>query len=62
VDPYNFPQEGSHSEEAQAFVISMHAGYREWQGAGEPITSLGLHVGVSIGPVAALVALVCMFA
>jgi len=40
VDPYNFQKEGSHSAEAQAFVVSMHAGYREWQraeaGAEEP--------------------------
>ena len=35
VDPYNFPKEGSHSAEGQAFVVSMYAGYREWQGASE---------------------------
>jgi len=33
VDPNNFPTEGSHSAEAQAFVVSMYAGYREWQDA-----------------------------
>jgi hypothetical protein len=30
VDPNNFPKEGSHSAEGQAFVVSMYAGYREW--------------------------------
>ena len=30
VDPYNFPTEGSYSAEAQAFVVSMLAGYQEW--------------------------------
>ena len=35
VDPYNFPNNGSHSAEGQAFVVSMYAGYREWQAASE---------------------------
>ncbi len=30
VDPYNFPKKGSHSAEAQAFVVSMLAGYQGW--------------------------------
>jgi rhamnogalacturonyl hydrolase YesR len=38
VDPDNYPQQGSHSPEGQAFVISMMAGYNTWNGAGHPGT------------------------
>jgi len=30
VDPYNFPDQGSNSPEGQAFVIEMHAAWRDW--------------------------------
>lgn len=36
VDPHNFPQQGSHSAEGQAFVVSMMAGYNAWNGIGQP--------------------------
>ncbi|CAG7852733.1 SubName: Full=Uncharacterized protein {ECO:0000313/EMBL:CCA75834.1} [Serendipita indica DSM 11827] len=36
VDPHNFGQQGEHSPEGQAFVISMIAAYRDWNGAGQP--------------------------
>ena len=39
VDPYDFPKEGFHSAEAQAFVVSMYAGYRDWQSTSEPDTA-----------------------
>ena len=39
VDPYDFPKEGSHSAEAQAFIVSMYAGYREWQATSKRNTS-----------------------
>lgn len=60
VDPYNFPQEGSHSAEAQAFVVSMYAGYQEWQSARRPGTSFASRSDVSPVLVAALPALVCI--
>jgi hypothetical protein len=36
VDPYNYPVQGSHSPEGQAFVVSMMAGYEAWNGLGQP--------------------------
>lgn len=35
VDPHNFPVQGSHSPEGQAFVVSMIAGYKAWNGMGQ---------------------------
>jgi len=51
VDPYNFPQEGSHSPEGQAFVVSMIAGYNAWNAAGQPgVNAAGRTIdGVSSG-------------
>ena len=75
VDPYDFPKEGFHSAEAQAFVVSMYAGYREWQAASAPDTSeqgtselgtseLGAssasRASVSASAIAALVAMTCI--
>jgi hypothetical protein len=36
VDPHNFPVQGSHSPEGQAFVVSMIAAYKAWNGMGQP--------------------------
>ncbi|KAG8819424.1 hypothetical protein FRC18_012092 [Serendipita sp. 400] len=36
VDPHNFPVQGSRSPEGQAFVVSMIAGYKAWNAAGQP--------------------------
>ena len=30
VDPYQFPNQGSQSPEGQAFVVEMHAAWRDW--------------------------------
>jgi hypothetical protein len=70
VDPYNFPKQGSHSAEAQAFVVSMYAGYRAWQvadgssaegsSAESPSASSASHAGAGAGAVAALAALICI--
>jgi hypothetical protein len=62
VDPHNFPTQGSHSAEGQAFVVSMYAGYREWQSAGKPETSLASRAGVDLVLVAASAALAYVLA
>lgn len=36
VDPHNFPVQGTHSPEGEAFVVSMIAGYKAWNSAGQP--------------------------
>jgi hypothetical protein len=42
VDPLAFGESGSKSPEAQAFVLMMQAGYRDWAQAG--------YKGVNAGP------------
>lgn len=50
VNPHNFPEQGSNSPEGQAFVVSMQAGYRAWNGAGQPGNSAGRAIsGISTG-------------
>jgi hypothetical protein len=34
VDPYNIGKQGQHSPEAQAFVLELHAAWRDWNAAG----------------------------
>jgi len=36
VNPHDFPVQGSHSPEGQAFVVSMVAGYEAWNTIGQP--------------------------
>lgn len=61
VDPHNFPNQGSHSAEGQAFVISMQAAYRAWNGIGQPgVNAAGRSAGAPLDGrvVCAMVALV----
>lgn len=49
VDPHNFPVQGSQSPEGQAFVVSMIAGYKAWNGIGQPGANSARRAIVGLG-------------
>lgn len=61
VDPTSFGQQGSKSPEAEAFVLMMQSGYRDWAQAGYKGINAGgrsaapLSLATSVGVVVALV-------
>ncbi|PPQ94912.1 hypothetical protein CVT25_004397 [Psilocybe cyanescens] len=51
VNPHSFGEQGKESPEAQAFVVQLHAGYREWVTGGSKVHNSAMrsgHVSISV--------------
>jgi hypothetical protein len=49
VNPWSFREKGEKSPEAQAFLLAMHAGWRDWVATGSPGANAAIRATASGG-------------